>query len=79
MNNLRVAKSLKLPDLILSLLLLLKLTIGYKTFFSLINMMICNFVTFKFWATLELFRHHGNHRPKCFDCGIDFIINDWKH
>ena len=31
-----VAKGLKLPDLILSLSLLLKTNIGYKTFFSLI-------------------------------------------
>ena len=34
-DNLSVAKGLKLFDLILSLLLLLKTNIGYKTFFSL--------------------------------------------
>ena len=33
-DNLSVAKGLKLPNLILSLLLLLKRNIGYKTFFS---------------------------------------------
>ena len=60
-DNLSVAKSLKLPDLILSLLLLLKTN-------SLI--MWC-FVTL--WrATLKLFRRHCNHKPKLFDVGIEY-------
>ena len=45
-----------------------------------------NFVTFKFWVTLEFSRRHGNLKPKCFDfctsqlIGLDhFIINDWNY
>ena len=71
MENLSVAKGLNLPDLILSLLLWSKINIGYETFFAH-NVMVCNSVTFKFWATLELFRGHGK--------GLyNFIINDWKY
>ena len=38
--------------------------------------MLCNSVTFKFWATLELFRRHGNHKPKRFGFGIEHKSND---
>ena len=67
MTLLYVAKGLKLPDFIL--LLLLKTNIGYKTFSFI---MWRNFATFKFWATLELFRHHDNHKPNPFDFGIEY-------
>ena len=46
-DDLSVAKGLKLPDLILSLLWLLKTHRGYKTYFS-DNVTLCNPVTFKF-------------------------------
>ena len=36
--------------------------------------MLCNSVTFKFWATLELFRRHGNHKPKRFDFCIEYKL-----
>ena len=31
-----------------------------------------NFVTFKFWVTLEFSRLHGNLKPKCFDFCIKY-------
>ena len=75
--HLSVAKGLKLPDLILSLLWLLKTHRGFM-----------NSVTFKFWVTLEFARRHGNLKPKCFDFCIEykpvdrrvhFIITDWNY
>ena len=57
---------IKLPDLILSLLCMLKMHRGCKTFFAH-NVSLCNSVTFKFWVTLEFSRRHGNLMPKRFD------------
>ena len=70
------AEGLKLLDLILSVFLLLKTNIRYKTSFAH-NVMLCNSVTFQFWATLELFRRHGNHTPKRFDFCIECKLTDW--
>ena len=60
-DYLSVGKGLKLPDMILSSLWVLKTNIGYKGFFFFFfffflahNVMLCNSVTFRFWATLEL-------------------------
>ena len=39
-------------------------------------MMLCYPVTFKFWAALELFRRHGNRKPKRFDFGIKYMSID---
>ena len=55
---LSIAKCLKLPDLILSLLWLLKMNIGDTTVF-VHNVILCDYVTFTFWVTLELFRRHA--------------------
>ena len=57
--------------MILSFLLLLKTHIGYETFFAR-NVKLWEYVTFKFWATLELFRRHGNQKPKRFDFGNEY-------
>ena len=55
-----------MPDLILSLLLLMKIHSGFKPFFAH-NVTFCKSVIFKFWATLEFSRRHGNLKPKRFD------------
>ena len=83
-DHLSVGKGLKLLDMILSLLWLLKTQICYKTiffffvffFFFAHNVMLCNSVTFRFWATLELFRRHNNHEPKRFEIDIEYKSND---
>ena len=71
-RRLSVAKGLKLPDLIVSLLWLLKTQRGYKTFFFAHNVSLCNSVTLKFWVTLEFSRSHGNLKPKRFKFRIEY-------
>ena len=63
-----VAKGLKMFDLTLSLLLLLKQNIGFKTLIMLS-------VTFKFWITLEFFRRLANRRIKHYDFGVEYKPN----
>ena len=65
------AKCLKLPDLILSLLWLLKTHTGYKTLFCSYRDFMKS-VTFKFWITLEFSRRHCNLKPKRFDFCIEY-------
>ena len=38
--------------------------------------MLCNSLTFKVLATLELLRRHGTHKPKLFEFGIEFKSAD---
>ena len=80
-ENLSVAKGLKMLDLTLSLLLLLKQNIGYKTFFRSSRDVPLS-VTFKFWVTLESFRRHDKRQIKQFDFGVglaNFNIYVWKY
>ena len=68
-ENLSVVKGLIMLDLTLTLLLLLKQTIGLQNCFSLITW--CSSVTFKFWVTLEFIRRHGKRQIKHFDFDVE--------
>ena len=81
-DELSVAKGLKLPDLMLSLLLRWKRILEYSH-----NVMLYNSVTFEFWITLKFLRRYGNHKPKrfdfCIECQligfVNFITTDWTY